>query len=182
MAWCGDHRNRYFIFLRVWWLPSLQNLGTNSSIMRTVGSGVFSAIFNCGLGSLHKSHICIGPSFLAVYGELHHTKSNKRVVLASCRNAFTMFVFGASKSRTRIDIENEVPAIIYICSFVVSVILQEMTWTGNRLKVFFLLLEVFYGYSQCGDPHSSQSMHNIMYLLSVTIGVANALMTVNALS
>ncbi|KAF9596360.1 hypothetical protein IFM89_009708 [Coptis chinensis] len=223
--------------------------GTNSSIMRTVGYSVFSAIFNVGWAAAQVSHMywsmvnCI---------TLNPTS---RVVLASCRNAFTMVanltlyavalaVFSASKSRTRIDIENEVetnvpgkvrqriswahwfkkvlyyqvavlymltrlvtnvsqallafyvindlqmgqsskavvPAIIYICSFVVSVILQEMTWTGNRLKVFFTAGSVLWIFSGAGILILPSSMHNIMYLLSVTIGVANALMTVNALS
>ncbi|KAF9597791.1 hypothetical protein IFM89_021876 [Coptis chinensis] len=250
--------------------------GTNSSIMRTVGYSVFSAIFNVGWAAAQVSHMywsmvnCI---------TLNPTS---RVVLASCRNAFTMVanltlyavalaVFSASKSRTRIDIENQyrwiaylsiffgccfvgifligtkeprlkqnvpgkvrqriswahwfkkvlyyqvavlymltrlvtnvsqallafyvindlqmgqsskavVPAIIYICSFVVSIILQEMTWTGNRLKVFFTAGSVLWIFSGAGVLILPSSMHNIMYLLSVTIGVANALMTVTCIS
>ncbi|OUZ99507.1 hypothetical protein BVC80_533g7 [Macleaya cordata] len=71
-----------------------------------------------------------------------------------------------------------VPAIIYICSFVVSVILQEITWTGNRLKACFTAGSIMWILSGAGLLILPSSLHGFMYLLSVIIGVANALMTV----
>ncbi|KAL5708499.1 hypothetical protein ACHQM5_019290 [Ranunculus cassubicifolius] len=75
-----------------------------------------------------------------------------------------------------------VPAIIYICSFVVSVILQEMTWTGQRLKVFFTAGSVLWILSGAGIMILPSSLQNMMYLLSIAIGAANALMTVTCIS
>lgn len=75
-----------------------------------------------------------------------------------------------------------VPAIIYICSFFVSVTLQEMTWTGQRLKVFFTAGSVLWILSGAGILILPSSMHDLMYLLSIIIGVANALMTVTCIS
>ncbi|KAF5199062.1 major facilitator superfamily domain-containing protein 12-like [Thalictrum thalictroides] len=75
-----------------------------------------------------------------------------------------------------------VPAIIYICSFVISIILQEMTWTGQRLKIFFTAGSVLWIFSGAAILILPKSMHNIMYLISITIGVANALMMVTCIS
>lgn len=75
-----------------------------------------------------------------------------------------------------------VPAIIYICSFMVSVILQEIRWTGWRLKAFFTGGAIFWIFSGAGIFFLPSELHNLMYILSVTIGVANALMTVTGIS
>ncbi|KAK1260001.1 hypothetical protein QJS04_geneDACA010138 [Acorus gramineus] len=75
-----------------------------------------------------------------------------------------------------------VPAIIYISSFFVSVILQEIKWTGWRLKVFFTAGAVLWIFSGAGIFILPSNLHNFMYLLSVTTGVANALMTVTGIS
>ncbi|XP_010243429.1 PREDICTED: major facilitator superfamily domain-containing protein 12-like isoform X2 [Nelumbo nucifera] len=75
-----------------------------------------------------------------------------------------------------------VPAIIYIFSFVVSVILQEMKWTGQRIKAFFTAGGILWIFSGAGIFLLPSSLHNLMYLLSVIIGVANALMTVTGIS
>ncbi|PIA53863.1 hypothetical protein AQUCO_00900448v1 [Aquilegia coerulea] len=247
--------------------------GTNSLAMQTVGYSIFSAIFNVGWAAAQVSHMSMVNCITL--------NPTSRVVLTSCRNAFTMVanlslyavalaIFSVSKSRTHIDIENQyrwiaylsiflgccfvviflfgtkeprkqeipgkghqriswaywfkkvlyyqvalvymltrlvtnvsqallafyvindlqmgqsskavVPAIIYICSFVVSVILQEMTWTGQRLKIFFTAGSVLWIFSGAGILILPKSMHNIMYLISIAIGVANALMTVTCIS
>ncbi|XP_043691201.1 major facilitator superfamily domain-containing protein 12-like isoform X1 [Telopea speciosissima] len=248
--------------------------GTNSSALQTVGYSMFAAIFNVGWAATQVSHMSMVNCIT-----LNQTS---RVVLASCRNAFTMVanlslyvvalaVFNIYKPKTRVDIENQyrwiaylsifigccfvgiflfgtkeprlnkdtqgtikhrilwthwfkkvlyyqvalvyvltrlvtnvsqallafyvihdlqmvqsskalVPAIIYICSFAISVILQEIRWTGQRLKAFFTAGGVLWIFSGAGILVLPSSMHGFMYLLSVTIGVANALMTVTGVS
>ncbi|CAL1408374.1 unnamed protein product [Linum trigynum] len=75
-----------------------------------------------------------------------------------------------------------VPAIIYISSFVVSIMMQEVSWTGQRLKAYFSIggiLWVFCGASIILLP---SNMKVYMYVISAFIGVANALMMVTAVS
>ncbi|XP_010544514.1 PREDICTED: major facilitator superfamily domain-containing protein 12 [Tarenaya hassleriana] len=75
-----------------------------------------------------------------------------------------------------------VPAIIYISSFVVSVLLQEIPWNGKRLKAYYCtggILWIFCGAAILLLPKSIKSF---MYAISVFIGIANALMTVTAVS
>ncbi|XP_010257578.1 PREDICTED: major facilitator superfamily domain-containing protein 12-like isoform X2 [Nelumbo nucifera] len=247
---------------------------TNSSAILTISYSTFAAIFNVGWAATQVSHMSMVNCITL--------NPTTRVVLASCRNAFTMVanlslyavaltVFNVSKPRTPIDIENQyrwiaylsifigccfvsifligtkeprlkqgihgtsnhriswahwfkkvlyyqvaivyvltrlvtnvsqaflafyvindlqmaqsskalVPAIIYICSIVVSVILQEITWTGQRLKAFFTAGGVLWIFSGAGILFLPSTMQNLMYLLSVAIGVANALMTVTGVS
>ncbi|XP_068642541.1 uncharacterized protein [Aristolochia californica] len=71
-----------------------------------------------------------------------------------------------------------VPAIIYICSFVVSIILQEMKWSGQRLKALFTVGATLWAFSGAGILFLSSDLSSLMYLLSISIGVANALMMV----
>ncbi|KAF3682775.1 putative major facilitator superfamily domain-containing protein 12-like, partial [Capsicum annuum] len=74
-----------------------------------------------------------------------------------------------------------VPAIIYLTSFITSVLLQELKWSGERLKAFFSaggLLWLFCGTSVIFLPIN---MNAFMYVLSVLIGIANALMMVTAI-
>lgn len=75
-----------------------------------------------------------------------------------------------------------IPAMIYICSFVVSILLQELTWTSQRLKAFFAVGGVLW--IVCGSAifFMPSSMKNMMYLLSLVIGIANALITVTGVS
>ncbi|XP_077210353.1 uncharacterized protein LOC143845835 [Tasmannia lanceolata] len=75
-----------------------------------------------------------------------------------------------------------VPAVIYICSFVVSVLLQEIKWTGKRLKGFFTAGATLWIFSGAGILILPSNMHGFIYLLAVMIGVANALMTVTGVS
>ncbi|XP_076955758.1 uncharacterized protein LOC143630711 [Bidens hawaiensis] len=75
-----------------------------------------------------------------------------------------------------------IPAMIYICSFIVSIMLQELTWTGQRLKVFFSVGGVLW--ILCGSTifFMPSNMKDIMYLLSFFIGIANALISVTGVS
>ncbi|KAJ0966271.1 hypothetical protein J5N97_027409 [Dioscorea zingiberensis] len=75
-----------------------------------------------------------------------------------------------------------IPAIIYIVSFAVSLALQEIRWSGWRLKAFFTAGAIFWIVSGSGIFILPSNMHNWMYLISVTIGIANALMTVTGIS
>ncbi|MBA0679236.1 hypothetical protein Goari_011019 [Gossypium aridum] len=75
-----------------------------------------------------------------------------------------------------------VPAIIYICSFVVSILLQEIAWKEQRLKAYYTaggILWIFCGVAIILLP---QSMSLFVYAISIFIGIANALMTVTAVS
>ncbi|RWR77663.1 hypothetical protein CKAN_00616000 [Cinnamomum micranthum f. kanehirae] len=75
-----------------------------------------------------------------------------------------------------------VPAVIYICSFVASVALQEIKWTGKRLKIIFTVGAILWVFSGAGILFLPSELHGFMYLLSIIIGVANALMTVTGIS
>ncbi|XP_015055223.1 major facilitator superfamily domain-containing protein 12-like isoform X1 [Solanum pennellii] len=74
-----------------------------------------------------------------------------------------------------------IPAIIYLSSFVASVLLQELKWSGERLKAFFSaggLLWLFCGAAVIFLPIN---MHAFIYVLSILIGIGNALMMVTAI-
>ncbi|KAK2634759.1 hypothetical protein Ddye_029551 [Dipteronia dyeriana] len=249
-------------------------LGTSSVMVETISYCVFAAIFNVGWAATQVSHMSMVTCITL--------NSTSRVVLASCRNAFTMIanlglygialiVFGVTKANTHADLENQyrwiaymsifigccfvgifhlgtkeprikislrgnsrariswiywfkkvlyyqvalvymltrlvlnvsqaylafyvinelrmadsakalVPAIIYICSFIVSIILQEMSWTGQRLKAYYTaggILWIFCGAAILILP---RSMSAYMYVISIFIGIANALMMVTGIS
>ncbi|XP_026458139.1 major facilitator superfamily domain-containing protein 12-like isoform X2 [Papaver somniferum] len=249
-------------------------VGSNSSTMQTVGYSMFAAIFNVGWAVTQVSHMSMVNCITL--------DSSSRVVLASCRNAFTMVanlslyavalaVFHFRIAVTKLDIEDQyrwiayvsifigccfvgvfligtkeprsrrggegkihqripwdywfkkvlyyqvalvymltrlitnvsqaflafyvindlqmaqsskalVPAIIYVCSFVVSIILQEMKWTSSRLKAGFTAGSIMWILSGAGILILPSSLYGFIYLLSVIIGVANALMTVTGIS
>ncbi|KAL6856169.1 hypothetical protein ACP4OV_018971 [Aristida adscensionis] len=75
-----------------------------------------------------------------------------------------------------------VPAIIYIFSLIVSVILQETRWSSWRLKVYFSAGAMLWILSGLGIVFLPSRMHNLMYAISIIIGAANALMTVTSIS
>lgn len=75
-----------------------------------------------------------------------------------------------------------VPAIIYVCSLMVSVMLQETRWSSWRLKTYFSAGAMLWILSGVGIILLPSRMHNLMYALSITIGAANALMTVTSIS
>ncbi|MCD7463861.1 Major facilitator super domain-containing protein 12 [Datura stramonium] len=73
-----------------------------------------------------------------------------------------------------------VPAIIYLCSFITSVLLQELEWSSHKLKAIFSvggLLWLFCGAVVLSLPIN---MNIFMYILSVVIGIANAFMMVTS--
>ncbi|XP_048503059.1 uncharacterized protein LOC125491538 isoform X2 [Beta vulgaris subsp. vulgaris] len=245
-------------------------MGTDSSTLQTIGYSIFAAIFNIGWAATQVSHMSMVNCMTL--------NPTSRVVLASCRNAFTMVanlslyavafaVFGLSKSRTHADIEYQyrwiayssifigccfvcifligtkeprlkdcfpgkvyariewtywfhkvlyyqvalvyvltrlvtnvsqsflafyvindlqmaqsskalVPAIIYICSFIISLILQEMPWPGHRLKLFYSIGGVLWIFCGAAVLFLPQAMSGYMYIISIVIGIANALMMV----
>lgn len=248
--------------------------GTNSAAVQTVGYSIFAAIFNVGWAATQVSHMSMVNCITL--------NSTSRVVLASCRNAFTMvanlslyavafMVFNFSKPGTLVNIEFQyrwiaylsifigccfvgifyfgtkeprlkkvvqgksngriswaywfkkvlyhqvalvymltrlvtnvsqaflafyvindlqmvqsskalVPAIIYMCSFIVSVILQEIKWTGQRLKVFYSAGGVLWIFCGASILSLRRDMNAFMYIISIFIGIANALMTVTGVS
>ncbi|KAF8025409.1 hypothetical protein BT93_F2289 [Corymbia citriodora subsp. variegata] len=248
--------------------------GSHSLAMETIGYSAFAAIFNVGWAATQVSHMSMINCITL--------NSTSRVVLASCRNAFTMvanlslyavagIVFTTTSSNTHDDIENQyrwiaylsiavgccfvgmfhlgtreprlkadacvdkqariswdywfkkvlyyqvalvyvltrlvvnvsqaylafyviddlqmaqsakalVPAVIYVCSFFVSVMLQEVAWTGRRMKAYYSaggILWVFCGAAIFLLP---RNMSWFVYVLSIFIGVANALMMVTGVS
>ncbi|GMH05898.1 hypothetical protein Nepgr_007738 [Nepenthes gracilis] len=248
--------------------------GTNSSTLQTVGYSMFAAIFNAGWAVTQVSHMSMVNCMTL--------NSSSRVVLVSCRNAFTMvanlslygvafIVFNLIKPRALIDVENQyrwiayssiiigccfvcvfhfgtkeprlkqdirvkgharilwaywfskllyyqvaliyvltrlvtnvsqaflafyvindlqmaetskalIPAIIYICSFVASVLLQEITWTHHRLKMVYTAGGALWILCGAGFLLLPQRCSGFMYILSVPTGIANALMTVTGVS
>ncbi|KAG5395812.1 hypothetical protein IGI04_017626 [Brassica rapa subsp. trilocularis] len=65
-----------------------------------------------------------------------------------------------------------IPAIIYICSFVVSVMLQEIPWNGKRLKAYYCaggIIWMFCGVSILLLP---RSINSFMYAISVFIAIS----------
>nr|GMD62541.1 major facilitator superfamily domain-containing protein 12-like isoform X1 [Ipomoea batatas] len=248
--------------------------GSNSSLLETIGYSMFAAIFNVGWAATQVSHMSMVNCITL--------NSTSRVVLASCRNAFTMvanlslygvafivfnmkasgsidavenqyrwiayisifigccfvimFLLGTKEPRLKLEahvngyaricwsywfkkilyyqvalvyvltrlvtnvsqsflafyVINElrmsdsakalVPAIIYVSSFVVSVMLQELTWTSQRIKAFYSvggILWIFCGIVILLLP---RNMNVFMYILSVVIGIANALIMVTGVS
>ncbi|KAL6569731.1 hypothetical protein OROMI_014245 [Orobanche minor] len=75
-----------------------------------------------------------------------------------------------------------VPAVIYICSFIVSVLLQEIKWNGWRLKAFYSVGGLLWIISGAVILFLPSSMKPFMYILSIVIGVANALIMVSGVS
>ncbi|CAK9177438.1 unnamed protein product [Ilex paraguariensis] len=245
-------------------------LGSNSSSLQTIGYSTFAAIFNIGWAATQVSHMSMVNCITL--------NPTSRVVLASCRNAFTMaanlslygvalIIFNFSSSEMPVDVESQyrwiayssifigccfvgifhigtkeprlkqvadhktytriswtywfkkvlyyqvslayvltrlvtnvsqallafyaindlkmgqsskalVPAIIYICSFIVSILLQEITWTGKLLKAFYSAGGVLWTFCGAGILFLPKSMSAFMYIFSIFIGIANALMTV----
>lgn len=74
-----------------------------------------------------------------------------------------------------------VPAIIYICSFMASIFLQELKWTGSRLKAFFTVGAILWMFSGAAIYLLPSNMWSYIYLISVVIGVGNALIMVTAI-
>lgn len=98
-----------------------QIFGTDSSTLQTIGYSIFAAIFNIGWAATQVSHMSMVNCMTL--------NPTSRVVLASCRNAFTMVanlslyavalvVFSLGKSRTFVEIENQYRWIAFSSIFV----------------------------------------------------------------
>ncbi|KAK7323890.1 hypothetical protein VNO77_27390 [Canavalia gladiata] len=75
-----------------------------------------------------------------------------------------------------------VPAIIYICSFIVSIALQEIAWTGPQLKAYYCVGCILWILCGAVILLLNTNMSYAMYITSVFIGIANALMMVTGVS
>lgn len=75
-----------------------------------------------------------------------------------------------------------VPAIIYISSFIVSIALQEIAWTGKLLKAYFSAGSILWIFCGAVIMLLTDHMSYAMYIVSVFIGIANALMMVTGIS
>ncbi|KAK4410996.1 Major facilitator superfamily domain-containing protein 12 [Sesamum angolense] len=152
-------------------------IGSNSSSTQTIGYSFFAAIFNVGWAATQVSHMSMVNCITL--------NSTSRVVLASCRNAFTM-AFLAFYVINDLQMTQSskalVPAVIYICSFIISILLQEVTWTGQRLKAFYSAGGLLWIISGAAILFLPSSMKAFMYILSIAIGIANALMMVSGVS
>ncbi|KAK3024640.1 hypothetical protein RJ639_043264 [Escallonia herrerae] len=232
-------------------------LGNNSTTLQTIGYSSFAAIFNVGWAATQVSHMSMVNCITR--------NSTSRVVLASCRNAFTMVanlslyavalvVFSVSTVESPTDVENQYRwiafssiaigccfvsifhlgtkeprlkqgvlgkryvriswtywfkkvlyyqvALVYVFTRLVTNVSQallafyvindlrmvqsskalEITWTGQRLKVFYSLGGILWIFCGAGILFLPRSMSAFMYVLSVAIGIANALMMVTGIS
>ncbi|KAL9424503.1 hypothetical protein AB3S75_036387 [Citrus x aurantiifolia] len=249
-------------------------LSTSTLKVETISYCAFAAIFNVGWAATQVAHMSMVNCITL--------NSTSRVVLTSCRNAFTMvanlslyaiafIVFSVSTAKTHADLENQyrwiayssifigccfvgiflsrteeprlkmglrgnshariswaywfkkilyyqvalvymltrlvvnvsqaylafyvindlrmgqsakalVPAIIYICSFIVSILLQEMAWTGQRLKAYYSAGGVLWVFCGAGILILPMNMSAFMYVLAIFVGIANALMMVTGIS
>uniref|UniRef100_A0A803Q7W2 Major facilitator superfamily domain-containing protein 12-like n=1 Tax=Cannabis sativa TaxID=3483 RepID=A0A803Q7W2_CANSA len=245
-----------------------------SSALETVSYSTFAAIFNIGWAATQVSHMSMVNCITL--------NSTSRVVLASCRNAFTMVanlslyavafvVISVTTAKTHANIENQyrwiayvsifigccfvvafllgtkepslkigvqgsrheriawsywfkrvlyyqvavvymltrlvvnvsqaylaffvindlgmapsakalVPAIIYISSFIVSVSLQEVPWTGRRLKAYFSIGGIIWVFCGVVVLILPSNLNGFVYILSIFMGIANALMMVTGVS
>ncbi|KAK4753196.1 hypothetical protein SAY87_021994 [Trapa incisa] len=75
-----------------------------------------------------------------------------------------------------------VPAIIYVCSFIISIILQEIAWNSRRLKAYFSAGAIIWMFCGAGIFLLPSSLSGLMYGLAIFIGIANALMMVTGVS
>ncbi|KAH8934649.1 hypothetical protein BDL97_18G095700 [Sphagnum fallax] len=75
-----------------------------------------------------------------------------------------------------------IPAIIYGCSFLASILLQELHWTPFHLKFVFSVGAVLWILSSIVFFLLPQSLESLIYVLSLFIGIGNAFMLVTATS
>lgn len=75
----------------------------------------------------------------------------------------------------------QIPAIIFCCSFFVSVVLQEMKWNSRRLKSLLTIGATLWVISGAAVFLLPSQMHNLMYPLAVVMGAANALVMVTTI-
>uniref|UniRef100_A0A0D9VPZ1 Major facilitator superfamily (MFS) profile domain-containing protein n=1 Tax=Leersia perrieri TaxID=77586 RepID=A0A0D9VPZ1_9ORYZ len=74
-----------------------------------------------------------------------------------------------------------IPAIIFCCSFLVSVVLQEIKWNSRRLKSLLTIGAILWVISGAAVFVLPSQMHSLMYPLAMVIGAANALVMVTTI-
>jgi Na+/melibiose symporter-like transporter len=79
------------------------------------------------------------------------------------------------------DLCLQIPAIIFCCSFLVSVVLQEIKWNSRRLKSLLTIGATLWVVSGAAVFILPGQMHNLMYPLAMVIGAANALVMVTTI-
>ncbi|KAK6162799.1 hypothetical protein DH2020_002640 [Rehmannia glutinosa] len=204
-------------------------VGSNSSSMQTIGYSFFAAVFNVGWAATQVSHMSMVNCITL--------NSTSRVVLASCRNAFTMYrwiayssifigccfvgVFHLGTAEPRLKREAHEKghariswtywfnkmlyyqvAFVYVLTRLVTNVSQaflafyvindlqmtqsskalEITWSVWRLKAFYSAGGLLWIISGTAILFLPSSMKAFMYILSIVIGVANALMMVSGVS
>ncbi|CAI6002194.1 unnamed protein product [Closterium sp. NIES-64] len=77
-----------------------------------------------------------------------------------------------------------IPALIFICSFITSVVLQELHWDMGRMRVAFSVGAVLWAGASAAFLYvdAGPSMELVVYALALVVGVSNALMLVTATS
>ncbi|KAL0896412.1 hypothetical protein Bca101_080373 [Brassica carinata] len=172
-------------------------LHSNSLTLETFSYSMFAAIFNIGWAATQVANLALYAIALVVFGvSKADTKENTesqilyyqvamvyllaRLVLNVSQAYLAFFVIDDMQMAQ--SAKALIPAIIYICSFVVSVMLQEIPWNGKRLKAYYCaggIIWIFCGVSVLFLP---RSLNSFMYAISVFIGIANALILVTAIS
>ncbi|TVU48271.1 hypothetical protein EJB05_07901 [Eragrostis curvula] len=71
-----------------------------------------------------------------------------------------------------------IPATIFCCSFIVSIVLQEIKWNSRRLKCLLTIGATLWVISGVAVFFLPSQMSNLMYPLAMVIGAANALIMV----
>lgn len=74
-----------------------------------------------------------------------------------------------------------IPAIIFCCSFFVSIVLQEIKWTSRRLKSLLTVGATLWVISGVAVFVLPSQMNSLMYPLAMVIGAANALVMVTTI-
>ncbi|GJP43464.1 hypothetical protein CLOM_g2923 [Closterium sp. NIES-68] len=77
-----------------------------------------------------------------------------------------------------------IPALIFVCSFITSVVLQELHWDMGRMKMAFSIGALLWTGASAAFlwVDAGPSMDLVVYALALVVGVSNALMLVTATS
>ncbi|OAE26027.1 hypothetical protein AXG93_4601s1260 [Marchantia polymorpha subsp. ruderalis] len=180
-------------------------LGTTSFSAITIGYSTFAAIFNLGWAATQVSHMslvnCITANATSRVS-LNSCRNAFSMVANLCLYAIAYVVFWMFPGTSAEGVHKQallsfyliddlmmgesskavIPALIYICSFLTSIVLQELHWTGHRLKGVYAggaCLWIFSGAALYLLPIDFKSS---IYGLAGIIGLGNALMLVTATS
>ncbi|KAL2616766.1 hypothetical protein AAZV13_08G147100 [Glycine max] len=155
---------------------------SNSGTFETLSYSMYAAIFNVGWAATQVSHMISWDYWFKriLYYQVALVYVLTRLVLNVSQAYLAFFVINDLQMAQ--SAKALVPALIYICSFVVSIALQEIAWTGRMLKAYYsagCILWIF-----CGAVILllTTNMSYVMYIVSVFIGIANALMMVTGVS